>query len=101
MKKQDRFKKGQPVYYVIARSPYCLAIQHGAIVAVRSFGACDNYMYDINDGAFINYDMEESEVYGTYEEAVQEAIAYCDARIEDLKKERAKWEKKLKEKGEK
>lgn len=96
MKKQARFKKGQKVYYVISRSPYDLTVQQGKVVAVRSsLGAYHNYMYDIND-----YDMEESEVYGTYEEAVQEAIAYCDARIEDLKKERSKWEKKLKKEEE-
>ena len=65
-------------------------------MAVRSFGAYHNYMYDINDGAFINYDMEESQVYGTYEEAAQAVIAYCDMRIEGLKKERSKWEEKLK-----
>ena len=100
MKKQARYKKGQRVYLIIARGPYDLTVQQGEVVAARAFGAYHDYMYDINDGAFINYDMEESEVYGTYEEAAQAAIVYCDARIEDLKKERAKWEKKLNKKGE-
>lgn len=95
MKEQARFKKGQTVYYIIARSPYYLTVQRGDVVAVRSFGAHHNYLYDINDGAFINYDMEEPDVYGTHEEAVQAAINFCDSSIEDLKKERAKWEKKL------
>lgn len=97
--KQAKYKKGQTVYYVI-KSPYCPAVQWGEIVSVRAFRATHDYLYDIKDSAFFNDDpvfraVEESEVYGTYEEAVQGAIAYCDFRIEDLKKERSRWEKKL------
>ena len=104
MKKQAKYKKGQTVYYVI-KSPYCPAVQRGEIASVRAFGSNHDYFYDINDSAFLNDDsvfraMEESEVYGTYEEAVQGAITYCDRRIEDLKKEKYKWGKKLNKKGE-
>lgn len=99
MKKQAKYQKGQTVYYII-KSPYCPAIQWGEIVAVRAFGSTHGYMYDINDGAFLNYDMEEFEVYGTYKEAVQAAIDFCDAHIEYLQGERSKWEKELNKKGE-
>ena len=94
--KQAKYKKGQTVYYVIARSPYYITVEQGEVESVRAFGPTHDYIYDINDGAYLNYDMEESGVYGTYKEAVQEAITYCESRIEDLKKERSEWEKRLK-----